>query len=347
MGALEISLSFLISYIAGNVPSIKDLLEINTSLEEKLEKCFKKAVSDWDVDPETKKNAGDNMPRYLIHLKEFLSHTPKGHHPKENELLRLWADYIISDADCSAFILKHQQDIIQMDIQRGFQRAEDILSDLKSAMDEEFQRVQKKMDRLLKRGVSSCSDYWDRYSTIDTEKKLPQSIILCGREDIFPKITEACNNPSLLNIESETQKESLAFACAVVLSLGKDYSDRAYVVEDTGAYKELSVIDKPLIIITSILENHAIAVKNRHTVLCCVSHQDRLQNTVRLGEIDRDGFVEALKDTGYDEANARKMARDTSRDINNLWRAVGVVTTAPTWEDNTNIKTSYAFRWME
>ena len=158
MGALEISLSFLISYIAGNVPSIKDLLEINTSLEEKLEKCFKKAVSDWDVDPETKKIAGDNMPRYLIHLKESLSHTPKGYHPKENELLRLWADYIISDADCSAFILKHQQDIIQMDIQRGFQRAEDILSDLKSAMDEKFQRVQKKMDRLLKRGVSSCSD---------------------------------------------------------------------------------------------------------------------------------------------------------------------------------------------
>lgn len=338
MEALEISLSFLISYIAGNVPSIKDLLEINTSLEEKLEKCFKKAVSDWDVDPETKKMFGDNMPRYLIHLKEFLSHTPKGHHPKENELLRLWADYIISDADCSAFILKHQQDIIQMDIQRGFQRAEDILCDLKSAMDEEFQRVQEKLDWLLKRGVYSCSDYWDRYSTIDTEKKLPQSIILCGREDIFPKITGACNNPSLLNIESETQKESLAFACAVVLSLGKDYSDRAYVVEDTGAYKELSVIDKPLIIITSILENHAIAVKNRHTVLCCVSHQDRLQNTIRLGEIDRDGFVDALKDAGYDEAKARTMARDTSRDINNFWRAVGIVTTAPTWEDNKNIR---------
>lgn len=338
MGALEISLSFLISYIAGNVPSIKDLLEINTSLEEKLEKCFKKAVGDWDVDPETKNLVGENMPRYLIHLKEFLSHTPKGHHPKENELLKLWADYIISDADCSAFILKHQQDIIQMDIQRGFQRAEDILSDLKSAMDEEFQRVQEKLDRLLKRGVSSCSDYWDRYSTIDTEKKLPLSIILCGREDILPKITEACNNPSLLNIESETQKESLAFACAIVLSLGKDYSDRAFVVEDTGSYKELSVIDKPLIIITSILENHAIAVKNRHTVLCCVSHQDRLQNTVRLGGIDRDDFVKALKDTGYDEANARTMARDTSRDINNLWRAVGIVTTAPTWEDNKNIR---------
>ena len=59
MEALEISLSFLISYIAGNVPSIKDLLEINTSLEEKLEKCFKKAVSDWDVDPETKKMFGE------------------------------------------------------------------------------------------------------------------------------------------------------------------------------------------------------------------------------------------------------------------------------------------------
>ena len=34
MEALEISLSFLISYIAGNVPSIKDLLEINTSLRQ-------------------------------------------------------------------------------------------------------------------------------------------------------------------------------------------------------------------------------------------------------------------------------------------------------------------------
>lgn len=224
---LEISLSFLISFIAGNVPSIKDLLEIDTSLEEKLEKCFKKAVNDWNVDPETRKLVGDNMPKYLLHLKEFLSHYPKGRHPKENELLKLWADYIISDANCCAFILKYQQDIIQMDVQRGFLRAEDILSELKYAMDEEFQHIQKKLDKLLRRGVSSCSDYWSRYSIIDTEKKLPLSIILCGREGIVSNIMEICNNPSLLNIEAATQKESLAFACAAFMFLGKDYSGRS------------------------------------------------------------------------------------------------------------------------
>lgn len=338
MGALEISLSFLISYITGNISSIKELLEINQSLEEKLQKCFKIAVSKWDVDPETKRIIEDNMPQYLIHLREYLSHASKGRHPKENELLKLWADYIISDADCSAFILKYQQDIIQMDLQRGFLRAEDIITEHKSAMDEEFRRVQAKLDRLLGRGVSSCSDYWDHYSTIDTEKKLPLSIILCGREGIIPKISEVCNNPCLLNIEAETQKESLAFACAAVLSIEKGYSDRAYVVEDSESYKELSIIDKPLIIITSLLENHAIAVKNKHTVLCCVSHQDRLQDTVRLGELNRDGFVEALKKTGYDEANARSIARDTSRDINNLWRTLGIVIKAPIWEDNNNVR---------
>ena len=49
MTPIEMIVSFLISVVAGNLPTVKELLSENKSVDKALKKCFKRAVEKWDV----------------------------------------------------------------------------------------------------------------------------------------------------------------------------------------------------------------------------------------------------------------------------------------------------------
>ena len=288
-----------------------------------MQRTFNLAVNDWQVDDRTKEAVRQKMPYHLIQLKELVTHAPKGHKPKENDLLNLWKDRILADPGCSTYLSSIQQENLRQIQQQGFQT-------LQTQLGNQLQGISEKIDQQSNHRIYSCAKYWDNYaSVIDGQKQLPLSIILCGREDSVSKVTETCKQASRCNIEARTQREALAFACAAILSAAPNEAGRAFVVEDSATYYELSNSTQPLIIITNILENHATAVNNGHTVLCCVSPQSRLQDKIQLKELDRDGFVTSLETAGYDETQARIIARDTSRDISNLWREIDIVA-APT-----------------
>lgn len=101
---MEIALSLIISYIAGNIPTITNIIVGNRSLYSHLNKCFKKAVKRWDYPDCVKDSMCQNMDKNLIHLKEYITLDHKGRHPKENELLQLWAEEIMNTPDCCQFI---------------------------------------------------------------------------------------------------------------------------------------------------------------------------------------------------------------------------------------------------
>lgn len=86
---MDIALSLLISYIASNIPTVKDIIIGNKSIHSHLDKCFKKAVERWDYPDCAKDSICQNMDKYLIHLKEFITRKQNGRHPKEYELLQL------------------------------------------------------------------------------------------------------------------------------------------------------------------------------------------------------------------------------------------------------------------
>jgi hypothetical protein len=315
-----------------NVSTLKDFFVANPTLEDNLERTFNLAVNDWQVDDRTKEAVRQKMPYHLIQLKELVTHAPKGHNPKENELLNLWKDRILADPGCSTYLSSIQQENLRQIQQQGFQT-------LQTQLGNQLQGISEKIDQQSNHRIYSCAKYWDNYArVIDGQKQLPLSIILCGREDSVSKVTEICKQASRCNIEARTKREALAFVCAAILSAAPNEAGRAFVVEDSATYYELSNSTQPLIIITNLLENHATAVNNGHTVLCCVSPQSRLQDKIQLKELDRDGFVTSLETAGYDETQARIIARDTSRDISNLWREIDIVTLPYNWEKAQNIR---------
>lgn len=121
---LSTAISFVISYVANCLP-------IPTKgFDKKLESCYHRALKNWNVPQEVKDNAKSDMSKHLIGLREIITHTSKGHHPKECELLHFWAEEILGDPDCNQFISANQHEIMQIEMQKGFLKVEDVLDAL-------------------------------------------------------------------------------------------------------------------------------------------------------------------------------------------------------------------------
>ena len=101
---METALSLLISYLAGNFPTLKDIIIGSKTMHSHLKKCFKKAVERWNYSDCAKDSMCQNMDKYLIHLKEYITLEHTGRHSIEYELLQLWAEEIMNDPNCCQFI---------------------------------------------------------------------------------------------------------------------------------------------------------------------------------------------------------------------------------------------------
>ena len=117
MTPVEIALSFVISYVAGIV--LIDWFCYHKSMTEKLELCFKRAVNKWTNNPDTQNAIGEQMKKYLTQLKDFIAHKPVGRHPRENDLLRLWAEEILNDTECNTFLLEYEHQIMALKLEEG------------------------------------------------------------------------------------------------------------------------------------------------------------------------------------------------------------------------------------
>lgn len=329
MDPLSLALNFIISYVAGCLPMIK----FSQSLEDKIERCFKSAVDEWSVPQDVRKSVRGEMQKYLPELKEFVTNKSKGYNPKEYELLRLWAEKISADPECNQFITQNQNGIIQELVKKNLLRVEDVLKALKQ-QSEELSKVSKKINSLANRGVISCLRFWERWSTGPNGLELNPEIILSGRDAATNMVYDACDNVKLLYLESSSKIESMVFAAATILSRKNGDEKRTVIIEQEDIYNELVNEYTPFIVITKLRCNYNCALKNRHSVICCVSSGDKppYEQTTKLPEISRDAFISSLEKSGIDSVKANKLAQDTMRDINVLWRKLGIDLNPPTWE---------------
>lgn len=336
---LTLALGALSSYIAGNIPTIKELFT-NNSIKNKLDDYYRKAVGNWNVSLERKNAASNNMQQHLDSLQSYILNPAKGIHPEEKELLRLWAEYVLSDADCCTFIIRNQQVLFHNSEFDAINSANLLLQDIIADHKEEFEKINVKIDTLLSRGSETCQIFWNRKSHAE-EITLAYDTILAGRDDSKYKVLATIHTPSVLFLEADSQQEAMAFSAASLLSVEDELcTQRTIIVTNQDLYNELEKEKNGYIIITPLAVNPWVAQRNGNSVIRCISKSERgvMDGRVTLSTMDRDGFINALEKSGIDSDRARRLAVDISLDINFLWRNLKIETENPVWADEQHIR---------
>ena len=331
---MEFLLGILASVVANNLPTIRELVERNKTLRQRLDDCFKKAVERWSAPKELKQSILLNPVRFNSKLKDYIEHPENGMHPKDKELMQLWVETIVGDADCSTYILSIKDDLILAIQKDGFQN---VLEHLEKMMQEQNE-ANHKINDLWRRGGKTVKQFWDEVSIFEKgEKQLPYLTIMGGRVSEAETIWKATEISELVVIESQSRLESKAFAAAAILNNG-GHTDNVIVVENRDLYDQLVNGEMRYVIITSIVANHQLAVAKGHSVIYCVGPQDNyVDDHIVLPEIDRNVFISSLKESGLNDDEVKKLALDSAKDINILWRILGVVMTPPAWETDATI----------
>ncbi len=180
---------------------------------------------------------------------------------------------------------------------------------------------------------------------------LPFEILLPGREDISKQVVDACKRVDSLILQSLTQSEGIAFAIASIMTCEESdvLKDKMIVVTEKNAYDDLVQHYNNLILLTTLTDGIHYTTKRGHTVIVASTPADQKNEAVNLPIIDKDGFVSALVKVGKEEAQARKIASDTARDINVLRRREGIEVDQPKWMESTTdlLPAFLAGKWME
>ena len=335
MTMMNFILGILASVLANNLSTIRELVERNKTLQQRLDDCFEKAVDRWNAPKELKQSTLLDPVRFTSKLKDYIEHPEKGMHSKDKELMRLWVNAIMADGNCCAYILSIKEDLILAIQKDGFK---DILTRLEEMMKEQCE-ANCKIDDLWKRGGKSVKQFWDEVSIFDRgRKQLPYLTIMGGRVSEAEVVRKAIESPELVVIEAQSRLEAKAFTTAAILDNGGN-TDAAIVVENRELYDQLVNEETRYVIITSIAANHQVAVANGHSVIYCVGPQDNYADThMALPEIDREVYLQSLESTGVGDNVARRLALDSAKDVNILWRLLHIVQTPPVWETRENIQ---------
>lgn len=108
---IELILGFALSYLANNIPTIKEIKDsINKKLEDELENCYQKALEKWCKNDDIRKRMSMRLFRQLNDLKNYLQR--KEEHIDNRELIELWAEELKNNQICYNFIIEQKIDAV-------------------------------------------------------------------------------------------------------------------------------------------------------------------------------------------------------------------------------------------
>lgn len=180
--------------------------------------------------------------------------------------------------------------------------------------------------------------FWMQWASGD-KYTLPYSIVTAGRNQAMDKVLEACLNTTILEIEALTQSEALAFVIATIATCcnADKLTAKTIVVTDKNTFNDLVSHYENLIIITTLRDNMSYALSNNHTVICAVTPDDQVSTAEKLPRVERESFIKAIEECGFDSVQARKIATDTARDLNVVRRRLKIDKLKPEWANNDGI----------
>lgn len=180
--------------------------------------------------------------------------------------------------------------------------------------------------------------FWTQWASGD-KYTLPYQIVTTGRNQAMDKVLEACLNPTILEIEALTQSEALAFVIASIATCcnADKLMAKTIIVTDKNTFDDLVSHYENIIIITTLRDNVSYALSKNHTVICAVTPEDQVSTAEKLPRVERESFVKAIEECGFDSAQARKIATDTARDLNVVRRRLKIDKLKPEWANSEGI----------
>lgn len=205
MGIDDIVLSFGISYLAGNVPQIKDWIEKSRGVKEQMDACYDKALRRWTVNSGVREYEQIHKCQHLDELQQVLS-GKKVESSYYAELIQLWLDEMRRNEICYLFILEHKSDLLSHKIDTGFAglaelvrqsaektnqkmdnvsvKIEDILSEIKQLKSEVIANTSEKTVEKLKELVSVSVNGLINNLYINSAKRLIEQIEVLFADEI-------------------------------------------------------------------------------------------------------------------------------------------------------------------
>lgn len=195
-----------------------------------------------------------------------------------------------------------------------------------------------KLNVLNAGGFQLPDKFWKQWASAD-KCTLPYQIVTAGRNKSIECVLKACSNPSCLEIQALTQSEAITFVLASIATCSDadNLWSKTIVVTDKNTFDDLVSHYENLIIITTLRDNMSYALSRNHTVICAVTPDDQVTTAEKLPRVEREGFVKAIEDCGFDFVQARKIATDTAREVNVLRRRLKIDKLKPEWADSDGI----------
>lgn len=157
----ELIIGFALSYIANNIPTLKEKINKNKKLEDELENCYQKALKKWCKNDGIRKNMSMRLFRRLSDLKNYLQ---RKEHIDEYELTELWAEELRNNQICYEFIIEQKIDAVYDEVHYN----NVLLQGLDKKTDEILRRSNQTVAMQPKRGLTKhkpVEGYIRRYCT--------------------------------------------------------------------------------------------------------------------------------------------------------------------------------------
>jgi len=186
-------------------------------------------------------------------------------------------------------------------------------------------------------GIQPTDDFWEEWAS-GAKIRLNTEILLGGRKAEQDKLIELCKPSSIISVQGISREESLAFIISCFKSnqdIEEDFFSRSIIVDNADAFRELSVHDKPLILIPRFEDNGVLnrAMQKGHTVIVPLGadSSNSWSNKIILPQIERESFISALAKTGMSKEFAERFSKESARNITILRRQLEFTRTLPSW----------------
>ncbi len=186
-------------------------------------------------------------------------------------------------------------------------------------------------------GIQPTDDFWEEW-TSGTKFKLNSDILLGGRKTEQEKVINLAKQSLIIPVQGISREESLAFIISCYkdnFDSEEDFFSRSLIVDSIESFRELTVHDKPLILIPRFEDNGVInrAIQKGHTVFVPLGAESAStwNNKIILPQIERESFVSALVKTGITKEFAERFSRESARNITILRRQLEFNRTLPVW----------------